>query len=430
MNSINKYSNEKSDSDKKLLAVDYYHQGVEHGLRGNEAAAIEAFSRAIQSDPYFKEAYFNRGNAYYRFNKLNEAIEDFNKAIEIDPNFAGAIYNRGATKLVLMDVSGAKNDFIKASKLGELNAKNALLELEKRDMKINLLVDQLMSTIPRTTNIEYVERIPENILADKLIEYVYTEVHSRFNLTNVFPGYIVIPDDFAEEGKKSIFGNVINLGHSSTMGFDLEYIARLKNEFKNLYLYYLAIPIDDDDYIIENDMEVFDFTEELESIVKREVSTIGALSFKEFKRCKTFKWIDGWTDEVNFKPDYRDTILYNGYLPYRANGNFMGDLIEFERYNNPEKKILFNTNLTKPAYINNHDKFDLVRNRDGKSFSTFQITMAQGTFVPTGRTYLNETHGIMWENMKLDDPSKTIYMKLPLNENFITGKKCLEIVLK
>ena len=275
MGIFNKYFKAGSNSSENTSAEDYYHIGVQAGISGDELQALEAYNLAIQLNPHFKEALFNRGNTFYRLNKYFEAISDFDKVIKIDPKFAGAIYNRGATKLHLGNINEAKNDFIQASKLGDINAVNALKEYELR----------------------------------------YGKVEPQYN------------------------------------GF-------------------------------------------------------------------------------HFKPDYRDVILYNGYIPYRANGNFMGDLIEFEKYNNPESKIVFNTNLTKQAYINNHDKFDLVRNRDGKSFATFQMMMAQGNFIPTGRTFMNETHGITWEHMKLDDPCTVLYFKFPINENFVTGQKCLEIVLK
>ena len=37
----------------------------------------------------------SRGNTYYNQGNLPQAISDFNKAIEINPNYAEAYYNRG-----------------------------------------------------------------------------------------------------------------------------------------------------------------------------------------------------------------------------------------------------------------------------------------------------------------------------------------------
>jgi len=41
--------------------------------------------------------YYNRGNAYYNKGNYDQAISDHNKAIEINPKYAKAYYNRGAT---------------------------------------------------------------------------------------------------------------------------------------------------------------------------------------------------------------------------------------------------------------------------------------------------------------------------------------------
>ena len=129
----------------------------------------------------------------------------------------------------------------------------------------------------------------------------------------------------------------------------------------------------------------------------------------------------------SYTPDYRDSILYNGSVKYQATGKFNNNLLEFYEVNNPSNKILFNTNLEKKQYIDQHDNFDLVRNKDGSSFATFAVTMAQGSFLPTGRTFKNKAGlDLLWEFMQKNNPERVMYLKLPMNENFITGKQCLE----
>ena len=133
-------------------------------------------------------------------------------------------------------------------------------------------------------------------------------------------------------------------------------------------------------------------------------------------------------NEDSFIPDYRDTILYNGIIEYQSTGKFVGDLIEFCEISNPTNKILVNCNLQKTQYIKNHANYDLVRNKDGSSFATFEITMAQGTFLPTGRTFKNEAGlDLLWEFMQKNNPERVIYFQFPMNENFITGRQCLEM---
>jgi Flp pilus assembly protein TadD len=49
--------------------------------------------------------------------KYIEALDNFNKAIDLNPQYASAYFNRGTIKVELGDFSGARNDFINAQKL-------------------------------------------------------------------------------------------------------------------------------------------------------------------------------------------------------------------------------------------------------------------------------------------------------------------------
>ena len=50
------------------------------------------------------------------------AIEDYTKAIEINPNYSNAYKNRGASKENLGDLSGACADWRKAANLGDTDS--------------------------------------------------------------------------------------------------------------------------------------------------------------------------------------------------------------------------------------------------------------------------------------------------------------------
>ena len=62
-----------------LLGADAYSSKGEHDR------AIEDYSRAIELDPEYAPAYYNRGNAYSDKGEYDRAIEDLNRAIELDP---------------------------------------------------------------------------------------------------------------------------------------------------------------------------------------------------------------------------------------------------------------------------------------------------------------------------------------------------------
>jgi len=54
--------------------------------------AITDYSKAIELDPKFAKAYYNRSYAYDSINQQDRAVEDFNKAIELDPRLADTLY--------------------------------------------------------------------------------------------------------------------------------------------------------------------------------------------------------------------------------------------------------------------------------------------------------------------------------------------------
>ena len=60
---------------------------------GSEAN-IASLSDVIQREPTNPEAYNVRGSAFGRAGQYDQAMADFNKAIELNPNFARAYYNR------------------------------------------------------------------------------------------------------------------------------------------------------------------------------------------------------------------------------------------------------------------------------------------------------------------------------------------------
>src|SRR5215204_1440714 len=67
-----------------------------HNNRGVEYAdtkrdydeAIREYTKAIELNPQFAEAYYNRGIAYSDKKEYDAAIQDYTKAIELNPRFA------------------------------------------------------------------------------------------------------------------------------------------------------------------------------------------------------------------------------------------------------------------------------------------------------------------------------------------------------
>ncbi len=69
--------------------------------------AIEAFNKAIEVNPLYVHALYNRGTSKKDIDLYNEAIADFNEALRIDPSFGAAYHNRGISKEKIEDMKGA-----------------------------------------------------------------------------------------------------------------------------------------------------------------------------------------------------------------------------------------------------------------------------------------------------------------------------------
>ena len=61
---------------------------------GDYQGAIKQLTKAIELNPEFEEAYFERGTAFLYDLKFEEAIQDFNRAIQLEPLYMKALSNR------------------------------------------------------------------------------------------------------------------------------------------------------------------------------------------------------------------------------------------------------------------------------------------------------------------------------------------------
>lgn len=66
--------------------AEWNHEGVLAGRRGEYEAAAAAFTNAIEADPLFANAWFNRGKTFKLWNRTREAIRDFQEAVRLDPS--------------------------------------------------------------------------------------------------------------------------------------------------------------------------------------------------------------------------------------------------------------------------------------------------------------------------------------------------------
>ena len=107
--------------DNKALAKEWYDKGLSEKTDMNKQ--IEFYTKAIQLDPNYKDAYNNRGISKKNLGRYTEAITDYDKAIQLDPNYKDAYNNRGVSKYNLSKYTEAITDYDKAIQLDPNYAK-------------------------------------------------------------------------------------------------------------------------------------------------------------------------------------------------------------------------------------------------------------------------------------------------------------------
>jgi tetratricopeptide (TPR) repeat protein len=95
-----------------LRGTTHRHFGNSYADIAEYCSAIDDFTRAINFDPNYAEAYYNRGVLYWReLDNHYRSIRDLTRAIELDPSRAEAIFNRGIAYKLRGDYERAVADF-------------------------------------------------------------------------------------------------------------------------------------------------------------------------------------------------------------------------------------------------------------------------------------------------------------------------------
>lgn len=118
---INSLNANDLDSAKKIIGRDlkrfgendeyYFYQAL---VSTDMREKRELYSKAIEINPEFLDAYINRGLVNNELGDYEESLRDYDKAIELDKKCALAYNNRGYTKYLQGDFSGALADYNKA----------------------------------------------------------------------------------------------------------------------------------------------------------------------------------------------------------------------------------------------------------------------------------------------------------------------------
>jgi tetratricopeptide (TPR) repeat protein len=105
----------------KNLAIAYYNRGhaytAKDGLAGDYERAIADYSEAIQLDPKYALAFYQRGLAYSAKADNDRAIADYSEVIRLNPKSGLAFYQRGIAYSDKGDKNRAMADFSEALRL-------------------------------------------------------------------------------------------------------------------------------------------------------------------------------------------------------------------------------------------------------------------------------------------------------------------------
>lgn len=116
-------------SDKKQdgpSAKDYFNRAYGFVDAGYPQDAIQLYTLAIEKDPTYIDAYYNRGVMHFVLREYQKALNDLNKVIEARPDYAMAYASRGSVYDKINESQKALEDYRKAAQLGDKDAQHYL----------------------------------------------------------------------------------------------------------------------------------------------------------------------------------------------------------------------------------------------------------------------------------------------------------------
>ena len=169
-------------------ATSYYDKGQEYWNAGDWAMAIGEYTKAIELNPDFTDAYFFRAYSYSELGQDQNAIPDYTKVIQLDPNWAMAYNNRAYNYGVLGQYQNAINDYTMAIQLEPraLSYNNRGVNYGELDQYQNAINDFTMAIQLEPSAVYYTER-----------EYYYNQFGQYQNALNDFTMAVQLDSDYA-----------------------------------------------------------------------------------------------------------------------------------------------------------------------------------------------------------------------------------------
>ena len=182
-------------------AEEWFEKGIKYEKQNVYGEAIKMYTKAIELNNQYAEAYFRRGKVYFYQHPSDciESIKDYTKVIEIDPENGDAYYERGLLYAYKINNELAKADMETAAGLGHKKAREWLNPGMKEEEK---------KEETRYVNLG-------NYLASKGEPVVYFD----FNRDDIKANYYALLDEIGMILKKTIPEvNIILAGYADETG--------------------------------------------------------------------------------------------------------------------------------------------------------------------------------------------------------------------
>ncbi len=112
--------NIRSTLELKESAENYFNIAYSFGEKREYVKAIENYDRALELDPKYLDAWYNKGLALSNLKKYEEALTCYDRALELDPKYLEAWNNKGQLLKQLGRKDEAEKCFQKAKELREI----------------------------------------------------------------------------------------------------------------------------------------------------------------------------------------------------------------------------------------------------------------------------------------------------------------------
>lgn len=107
-------------------AEEFYEKGRAIFQNNDPRNALVEFEKGLEYVPDHHRLLYQVGNCYMNFRDYHTAIEYYTKAIESNPKYADAFANRGQCWFYLNDRDKSCSDWVKADSLGKPSLKDKI----------------------------------------------------------------------------------------------------------------------------------------------------------------------------------------------------------------------------------------------------------------------------------------------------------------